>query len=160
MSEEKKDTAATGQADNDKRSFGLQRIYLKDVSFESPRSPDVFRSEWRPAVSINIGMQSRPLGDDTHEVVLTLNVEAKQEDKVAMLIEVQQAGIFTIAGFNDQERHQILGILCPQNLFPFAREEIVNLSVKGGFPQLVLQPVNFERLYQQSLQQQPQAGEA
>src|SRR5690606_30415782 len=93
MSEEKKDTAATGQADNDKRSFGLQRIYLKDVSFESPRSPDVFRSEWRPAVSINIGMQSRPLGDDTHEVVLTLNVEAKQEDKVAMLIEVQQAGI-------------------------------------------------------------------
>src|SRR5690606_33525637 len=160
MTEENKDAAATGQADNDKRAYGLQRVYLKDVSFESPRSPDIFQSEWRPAVSVNIGMRSRALGNDLHEVVLVLNVEAKQDDNVAMLIEVQQAGLFTIVGFSEQERHQILGILCPQNLFPFAREEVVSLSTKGGFPQLVLQPVNFERLYQQSLQQQPQAGEA
>jgi preprotein translocase subunit SecB len=91
--------------------------------------------------------------------VLSLTVEAKQDDKVAFLVELQQAGVFHASGFDDAERHHILGILCPQNLFPFAREEIASLTLKGGFPQILLQPINFERLYQQSLQQQ-QSGEA
>lgn len=142
------------------RTYGLQRVYLKDVSFESPRVPEVFEGEWKPALSVNIGTRVRPVAEDHYEVVLSLTVEAKQGEEVAFLVELQQAGVFLVTGFSDQERHQILGILCPQNLFPFAREEVSNLALKGGFPQILLQPINFERLYQQSLQQKQQAGEA
>lgn len=140
------------------RSFGLQRIYIKDVSFEAPKSPEIFQGEWKPGLSVNIGTKTRPLADDVHEVVLTVNVEAKQGDDVAFLIELQQAGVFLIRGFGEAETRQVLGILCPQNLFPFAREEISNLTLKGGFPQILLQPVNFERAWQQS--QQAPRGEA
>ncbi len=147
---EKNETAA--------RAFGLQRVYLKDASFESPLAPEVFRGEWKPALNVNIATRARALEDDLHEVVLTVTVEAKQDDKVAFLVELQQAGIFVISGFSAEERQQIAGILCPQNLFPFAREAIANLTLKGGFPQILLQPINFERIYQQG--NQPHAGEA
>lgn len=165
MSDEKneqsgKDNATAGsQGQESGRSYGMQRVYLKDVSFESPRAPEVFQGEWKPDLNVNVGMRTRPLGEDLHEVVLSLTVEAKQADEVAFLVELHQAGVFQLSGFSDQERHQILGILCPQNLFPFAREEVANLTMKGGFPQILLQPINFERLYQQSLAQQ-QGGEA
>lgn len=142
------------------RSFGLQRVYLKDVSFESPRAPEVFRNDWQPTLNVNIGSRTRALGEDLHEVVLSLTVEAKQNDQVAFLVELQQAGIFVVSGFAPEEQHAVMGILCPQNLFPFAREAIANLAMKGGFPQILLQPINFERLYQQSLQQRQAAGEA
>lgn len=140
------------------RSYGLQRVYLRDASFESPRAPEVFQGEWKPTLNVNIGTRARHLVDDLHEVTLTVTVEAKQDDKPAFLVELQQAGVFLIQGFADEEKKQILGILCPQNLFPFAREEIANLTMKGGFPQILLQPINFERVYQQS--NMPTAGEA
>ncbi|HEX7047121.1 MAG TPA: protein-export chaperone SecB [Gammaproteobacteria bacterium] len=140
------------------RSFGLQRIYLKDVSFESPLAPAVFQGEWKPTLNVNIGTRARALEGDLHEIVLTVTVEAKQDDKVAFLVELQQAGIFLISGFSAEERQQVAAILCPQNLFPFAREEIASLTVKGGFPQILLQPINFERIYQQG--NQPSKGKA
>lgn len=140
------------------RAFGLQRVYLKDASFESPLAPAVFQGEWKPALNVNIATRARLLEDDLHEVVLTVTVEARQDDKVAFLVELQQAGIFVISGFSAEEKQHIAGILCPQNLFPFAREEIANLTMKGGFPQILLQPINFERIYQQG--NQPHAGEA
>lgn len=143
---------------NKGRAFGLQRVYLKDASFESPLAPAVFKGEWKPSLNVNIATRARLLEGDLHEVVLTVTVEAKQDDKVAFLVELQQAGIFVISGFSVEEQQQIAGILCPQNLFPFAREEIANLTMKGGFPQILLQPINFERIYQQG--NQPAAGEA
>lgn len=152
--------AGAAQDKGTERTYGLQRVYLKDVSFESPRAPEIFEGEWKPSLSVNIGTRVRPVAEDHYEVVLSLTVEAKQGDEVAFLVELQQAGVFLVAGFSDQERHQILGILCPQNLFPFAREEVANLALKGGFPQILLQPINFERMYQQSLQQKQQGGEA
>lgn len=154
----REDMKSEGKQAGGERSFGLQRIYLKDVSFESPMAPMVFQGEWKPSLNVNIATRARQLEGDLHEVVLTVTVEAKQDDKIAFLVELQQAGIFLIAGFSTEEKQQIAGILCPQNLFPFAREEIANLTLKGGFPQILLQPINFERIYQQG--NQPPAGEA
>lgn len=148
----------TAQQQGGERAYGLQRVYIRDASFESPRAPEVFQGDWKPTLNVNIGTRARALGDDLYEVVLAVTLEAKQDDKVAFLVELQQAGIFLLRGLNDDEKKQVLGILCPQNLFPFAREEVANLCVKGGFPHILLQPINFERLYQQS--QQKPAGEA
>ena len=155
MTDEQKPAADTNSAAE--RSYGIQRIYLKDVSFEAPRSPEVFTEEWKPAVDVKIGTRTRSLGDDLHEVDLTVTVEARQESGVVFLIELHQAGVFAVRGFEKAEEQKILGILCAQNLFPFAREEVANLSIKGGFPQILLQPVNFERAW---LESQKTAGQA
>ena len=155
MSDENQQAAAEGQQD---RSYGLQRMYVKDVSFEAPNTPEVFEGEWNPTMNMNIGTRARAVAENFFEVVLTVTIEARQEDKVAFLVELQQAGVFQVAGFNEQERAQILAIVCPQNLFPFAREAVANLTSKGGFPPLLLQPINFERLYQQKAQQQQGAA--
>ncbi|HEX7029420.1 MAG TPA: protein-export chaperone SecB [Gammaproteobacteria bacterium] len=157
MTDEKRDDERK-PAQPGARNFGLQRIYLKDVSFESPQAPAVFQGEWKPTLNVNIGTRARALQGDLHEVVLSVTVEAKQDDKVAFLVELQQAGVFLISGFSAEEKQQIAAILCPQNLFPFAREEISNLTAKGGFPQILLQPINFERIFQQG--NQPPAGKA
>lgn len=152
MTDEQK-PAAAGNDDEAERGYGLQRIYIKDVSFEAPKTPEVFQGEWKPSLNVNIGTKTRPLADNLHEVVLTVSVEARLNDEVAFLVELQQAGVFMIRGFDEQEQKKILGILCPQNLFPFAREEVANLTLKGGFPQVLLQPVNFERAWAQAAQQ-------
>lgn len=161
MNDETRNTdnaAATGDASEHR--YVLQRIYLKDVSFESPNSPDVFANEWKPQVSVNFSTRSRPVDDDVYEVILTLTCEAKQEEKTAFLIELHQAGVFTAKGFAPDELRQILGVHCPQNLFPFAREAIADLSLKGGFPQILLQPVNFEMLYRKNLEERINSNKA
>lgn len=144
------------------RRFQLQKIYLRDVSFESPAAPDVFRGKWQPEVNVNITNRTRRIEDYSYEVLLKLSVEAKQQDKTAFLVEIEQAGLFHIEGFGEEEADRILGIICPDNLFPFAREEINNLVSKGGFPQLLLQPINFEQLYrhQQAKRQTTTHGNA
>lgn len=132
--------------------FGIQRLYLKDVSFESPNAPGIFRKEWKPQVKLDLNTQTRQLEENVFEVTLTLTVAAKVQEETAFLCEVQQAGIFTVSGFNDDVRDQMLGAYCPNILFPYAREAIDSLVIKGSFPALMLAPVNFDALYAQNKQ--------
>ena len=139
------------------QTFDIQRVYIKDTSFESPNAPVIFRDEWQPEVNIDLQTKSQPLEGDAHEVVLTVTVTAKKKDKTIFLVEVQQAGIFTITGFDKDNLGHMLGSFCPNILFPYAREVVSDISVRGGFPPLYLTPVNFDALYAQHLEQQKQA---
>lgn len=135
-----------------KPQFGIQRVYLKDVSFESPNSPDIFRKEWKPKVKLDLNTSQKALSENVYEVILTLTVSSKVDEDTAFLCEVQQAGIFTISGFADENKAQMLGAYCPSVLFPYAREAVDNAVVKGSFPALMLAPVNFDALYAQNKQ--------
>jgi preprotein translocase subunit SecB len=139
-------------------NFGIQRIYLKDTSFESPNAPEVFRGQWKPQINLDLNTKSNKLADDTYEVVLTLTVTAKNEEQTAFLAEVHQAGIFKIEGLEGAALHQAIGAYCPNLLFPYAREAMDSLVLKGSFPALMLAPVNFDAIYAQTIQQQAQAA--
>lgn len=145
--------------DATEKEFGIQKIYIKDVSFETPNSPSIFRDQWQPDVNLQLNNNVNQLDDGIHEVVLTLTVTAKIEDKTAFLIEIQQAGIFNIKGYSEQEMGAMAGAFCPNILFPYAREAISDIVTRGGFPQLLLAPINFDGLYQQHLQQQGEQTE-
>lgn len=134
--------------------LSIQRIYVKDVSFETPNSPGIFTGEWKPNLDLNLGTETKKLAEDTYEVTLTVTATVKSEDKTAFLAEVQQAGIFTIKGLADNQLPPVFGITCPNILFPYAREVVSDLVNKGSFPQLVLSPINFEALFAQQMQQQ------
>ena len=142
--------------------FKIQRIYVKDVSYESPQTPGVFVGEtaWRPAVTLNLNTESTRLENDLYESVLTVTATVKLGESTAYLIEVKQAGLFLIRGFDEARLGPMLGSFCPNLLFPFAREEIASLVQKGGFPQLLLDPVNFDALYARHLQQARQNAPA
>ena len=143
------DNQASATQNDALKQLVVQKIYLKDCSFESPNSPEMFAvGQWDPKLQLNITTSSKSLGPDLWEVVLHINIEAKQNDRAAFLCEVQQAGIVTITGFTDEERRRVLGGYCPGLVFPYAREAVSDLVGKGGFPQLMLQPINFEALYQ------------
>jgi len=142
------------QAGGGEREFAIHRIYVKDVSLETPHSPAVFSEEWQPDVNLNLSSAARPLGGNAYEVVLVVTVDVKLGEKTAFLVEVHQGGVFLIRGFKDEELGHMLGSYCPNILFPYAREAVSDLVVRGGFPQLVLAPVNFDALYTQHLQQQ------
>lgn len=142
------------------QQFLIQKIYIKDVSFESPNSPEMFTSDWQPDVNLDLNTNANRLGDDVFEVVLSLTSTVKNQDQTAFLVEVQQCGIFTLSGFGDQELSQMLGSYCPNILFPYAREAISELVNKGGFPPLILAPVNFDALYAQHMSQQQAGGTA
>ncbi len=135
------------------REFAIQKIYLKDVSFEAPTTPAIFQKKWEPEIGLQLGNNAITLSEGVHEVVLTITVTAKIGEETAYLCEVKQAGIFTIKGYVDQEMGMMAGSYCPNILFPYAREAISDLVVKGGFPQMLLAPVNFDALYQQHMQQ-------
>jgi len=134
--------------------FALQRIYTKDISFETPNSPAIFTVKWEPAINVEINSANVQLQAGLFEVVLTVTVTAKLGDKTAYLAEVKQAGIFVMAGFNEQDQGGMLNSYCPNLLFPYAREVISDLVSKGSFPQMLLTPINFDALYAQHLQQQ------
>ncbi len=136
------------------RQFAVQRIYTKDLSYESPNAPDIFRGEWKPKHELNINTKINQLDANIYEVILSVTVSAQVEEKTAFIVEVQQAGIFSISGFPEQELAPMLGAYCPTLLFPYAREVITDLVVKGSFPQLVLQHVNFDALFAQHHMQQ------
>ena len=135
------------------QQFALQRIYIKDVSFETPQGHEVFRQTWKPRVNLELNTRHTRIDDQNFEVVLTLSVTAALEEKTAFLAEVQQAGIFFMTGIPEAQQRQVLGTVCPNVLFPYAREAIDNLVVRGSFPALMLAPVNFDALYAQALQQ-------
>jgi preprotein translocase subunit SecB len=151
----------TKQANETPREFALQRIYVKDISFETPNSPTIFTEQWNPESNLNLNSSVNKLDDNTYEVVLTITVTTKAGDKTAFLVEVQQAGVFAISGFPDNEMGHMMGAYCPNLLFPYAREVVSDLVSKGSFPQLLLTPVNFDALYAQHLQEvQRKAAEA
>ena len=135
------------------RQFMVHRIYTKDLSFESPNAPDIFRQEWQPKHDLNLNTQVNKHGDEAYEVVLSVTVTIKIEDKTALIVEVHQAGLFGVQGFPEAELGPLLGAYCPNLLFPYAREVVSDLVTKGSFPQLVLQPVNFDALFAQHQQQ-------
>ncbi len=149
------DTLAPEQnATGDNGHFVIQKIYTKDISFETPNSPQIFLEQWKPEVNLQMRSTASPQSEDIYEVVLTLQVTAKQGERTAYLVEVHQAGIFNIKGFNETDMGLMLGSFCPNILFPYAREAVSDLVTKGGFPQLLLAPVNFDALYAQMRAQQ------
>lgn len=139
-------------AEPEKR-ISVAKLYVKDFSFESPMAPNVFRAEkWAPQTNLNLRSGHTAMDGDVYEVILTITVDAKEEDKTVFLVELQQAGLFELTGYDDSERHAILGSYCPSILFPYAREAISSTVQRGGFPEFVLQPINFDALYMQSQQ--------
>jgi len=141
------------------QQFTVQRIYTKDLSFESPSTPAVFKKQWQPKVTVELNTKSEAIDTEGNfEVVLSITITAKIEDETAFLIEVQQAGIFYVRGFEGESLRRILGTAAPNLLFPYARETIDTVCVKGAFPAIMLAPVNFDAVYQQALaQSQPAA---
>lgn len=140
--------------------FAIQRVYTKDVSFETPNSPAIFQKDWKPEIKLDLDTRSNKLADDTYEVVLSVTVTATVEGQTAFLAEVQQAGIFTIGNLPEAAIAQTIGAFCPTTLFPYARETVANLVNRGSFPQLNLAPVNFDALFASYLKQRAEAAPA
>lgn len=147
------------KAQQDGPQFVVQRVYTKDISFETPNSPAIFTEKWEPKVNVELNTTGNKLDDNVYEVVLSLTVTAMLGDKTAYLAEVKQAGVFTLSGFNEKDMGGMIHSYCPNTLFPYVREVVSDLVSKGSFPQMVLQPINFDAIYAQHLKQQQQAGE-
>jgi preprotein translocase subunit SecB len=150
----------TGAAENQKPTaepgegrFLIQKIYIKDISYEAPHTPETFRVEWRPNIDVQLNSDAKGIAENLYEVVLRITVTAKVGENTAFLVEVHQAGIFGVAGFPPDNLKAILGSYCPNVLFPYAREAISDFVSRGGFPQLLLAPVNFDALYLKHLQE-------
>lgn len=142
------------------QQFTVQRIYTKDLSFESPSTPEIFKKQWQPKVAVDLNTKSDTLDQEGNfEVVLSVTITARMDEAIAFLIEVQQAGIFFIKGFEGEELRRILATAAPNILFPYARETIDTICVKGGFPAIMMAPVNFDALYQQALTQAQAASQ-
>ena len=157
---EENNSEQTEQNTESKQQFVLQKIYVKDLSFETPNSPEIFTQDWKPDVNVQLDTKGKKLAEDTHEVTLGVTVTVKIGEKTAYLVEVYQAAIITTSGNADEELGALLGSYCPNILYPYAREAITDLVSKGGFPQILLQPVNFDAIYRDHLaRQQQQAGD-
>mgnify|MGYP001163596425 CR=1 FL=1 len=145
--------AEKAPADDSNKQLLLQKIYIKDCSFESPRAPEIFKGDLTPQTQLNIKSSAKEVDTDTQEVTLTLTVEAKDQEKTLFLVELEQAGVFLMQGYTEEERQMLIGSYCPGALYPFAREAISDMVTRGGFPQLLLQPINFDALYAQAVQE-------
>ena len=145
------ETGAAGAEAGNQQSFRVQKVFVKDVSFETPRSTEIFtqQSQWTPEVKVQLNTENRNIKDDLYECTLMITVTVELEGKPAYLAEVQQSGLFSISGFGESEMGHLLGSYTPSVLFPFVREVVCDLAVKGGFPQLLLDPINFDALYAQ-----------
>jgi preprotein translocase subunit SecB len=143
----------TSTEEQQQAQFQLQKLYVKDVSFELPNAPQIFQDDGQVEIKLNLAQKVEDLAEGVHEVVLTVTVTATMDEKTAYLAEVQQAGIFAIVGLPEQGRHAALNTLCPHTLFPYARRLITDLVAEGGFPPLVLQPINFDQIYAQRMQE-------
>lgn len=160
MTEENKTVAQEGVKPENGPSLALQKIYIKDVSFETPNAPDIFNEQGQPEIKMNLNQKVKKIADNTYEVILGVTVTCKILEKTAYLVEIQQAGIFNLTNFEDQVLHQTLGTYCPNVLFPYARQMVSELVMNGGFQPLLLQPVNFDQLYAQQIQQAQAQAEA
>lgn len=148
--------APSGEAEQ----FNMLRVYLKDVSFEAPNSPGIFVEEFKPQVHVEMTTRTQQIDENIYDVILKVSVAASQEQKTAFLVEVEQGGVFHIQGCGDDRLNTVLEASCPKNLFPFAREAVSDLVVKGGFPQLLLAPVNFHAIHRQKLAAEQQQAVA
>ncbi len=139
--------------------FALQRIYVKDISFESPNAPDVFQAAWKPQINMDLNTASNKVSDTQFEVTISLSITAKVDEKVAFIVEVQQAGIFHISGIEGPQLAQTLGAFCPNVLFPYAREAVDSMVNKGSFPSLMLAPVNFDAIYAEAMKRKQEEAQ-
>lgn len=153
MTEQAQDKAAS------EAQFMIQRVYMKDSSFEIPNAPGVFQQKWEPELTLDLNTTHKMLEDNVYEVILTVTATVKNEKSIAFLAEVQQAGIFTIQGAPEEQLDHLLGSFCPNILFPYAREVITSNVIRGSFPQLVLAPINFDALYVQQKEKSVEAVE-
>lgn len=147
-------------AEEQEGQFGLQRIYVKDLSFESPGAPQSFLGEWKPEINLQLNSNAEKIDDENnaYEIVLTITLTVKNNDSVAYLIEVQQAGLFAISGVEGDQLEHLLGSYCPNILFPYGREVVSDIVARGSFPQLLLTPVNFDALYMEAKKRQEEAA--
>jgi len=136
-------------SDEEEQNFSIARIYTKDLSLESPRAPQIFEKQWNPKLGLEVDVLNEKLNDTLYEVILKLGVTVKTDDEVAFLVEIQQAGVFVLQGFDEQTIEHILGSMCPNILFPYARETIDSLAVKATFPAPMLAPINFDAFMEQ-----------
>jgi preprotein translocase subunit SecB len=150
------DTTAATQATETQETgpaFAVQRIYLKDLSFETPMGAVAFQKQWQPKVNQDLNTQSTKIADDVYEVALRLTITVTDGEETIYLIEVQQAGLFTIKGLEPQQLTHVINTTCPSMLFPYAREVIDNTLTKGSLPALMLPPINFDALFASAMQQ-------
>ncbi|WP_133130314.1 protein-export chaperone SecB [Legionella yabuuchiae] len=153
------DQQANNQQQNQEAQFMIQRIYVKDLSFETTNTPQIFQQKWQPELSLDLNTQHIKLEDNAYEVTLTVTATVKNQDTTAFLVEVTQAGIFTIQGAPAEQLDHLLGSFCPNILFPYAREAITAEVIRGSFPQLVLAPINFDALYMQQQEEKQKAAQ-
>jgi preprotein translocase subunit SecB len=144
-------TAPEGAQQTGEGQVRLEKMYLKDASFESPGSPLVFKDEWQPDIEVSVNTRSERIEASTYEIVVTVTVTAKQKEKTAFIAEVQYAGIFTMAGLPEQIIHRAVGTFCPTTIFPYVRETVDSLVTRGGFPPLHLVPINFDAAYEEAV---------
>ncbi|ACR11656.1 protein-export chaperone SecB [Teredinibacter turnerae] len=148
------------QADANQNRFGIKRIYMKDMSFETPMGVQAFQVQWQPKVNQDLNTQVNKLDENHYEVVLKLTITVKMnDDKTAFLAEVHQAGLFEVAGLEAPQLQRLLSSACPEILFPYAREALDSLATRGGFPPLQLPPINFDALFSQAMNQAQQQAE-
>lgn len=145
---------------NDEAQFMIQRIYVKDLSYETPNTPAVFQQQWEPELTLDLNTTSTQLEEGVFEVILTVTATVANQKATAFLVEVKQAGIFTIQGAAANQLDHLLNSFCPSILFPYAREAITSQVIRGSFPQLVLAPINFDALYMQQLAEKQKNGDA
>ncbi len=151
---------ANQEQQNNDTQFMIQRIYVKDSSFETPNTPAVFQQQWEPELNLDLNMTNNQLEKGIFEVVLTVTVTVSNQKTTAFLAEVKQAGIFTIQGAIEDQLEHLLNSFCPNILFPYAREAITSMVIQGSFPQLVLAPINFDALYMQKLAEKEKGAHA
>ena len=147
-----------GAAGADQLQFTIQKVYLKDVSFEVPGAPAIFSEPGQPQLELNLNQKVARTADGLFEVVLGITLTCKTNDKTVYLAEIEQAGLFGLAGFDDRQLDFMLGTHCPSVLFPYARQAIGELIAQGGFPPFYLQPINFEALYSEGLRRRSEAA--
>ncbi len=151
---------AEGSSEQAAAQFAIQRVYTKDISFETPNSPAIFQKDWQPEIKLDLDTRSAKLADNTYEVILSVTVTATVEGQTAFLAEVQQAGIFTIGNVVEAQLAHTIGAFCPTTLFPYAREAVASLVSRGSFPQINLAPVNFEALFASYVQKRAADAQA
>lgn len=154
-------TTPTNSAESNEAEtqFMIQRIYVKDLSFETPNTPAVFQQQWEPELTLDLNTTHKLLEPGVYEVILSVTATVSNQKATAFLVEVKQAGIFTIQGAPTNQLDHLLNSFCPNILFPYAREAITNQVIHGSFPQLVLAPINFDALYMQKLAEQQAANQ-
>ena len=156
MANEENTNGANGNGGAEGPQLSVQKIYIKDSSFEAPGAPHIFQEQGQSRVELNLGQKATQLAQNVYEIILTVTVTCKVGEKTAYLAEVQQAGIFGCAGFDPSQLDMVIGTYCPHVVFPYARQAISNMIEQGGFPAFLMQPINFEQIYADNLKRRQQ----